>query len=107
MNGRRKSQNPQGHFADNWQVRPLVFTEKHMQRQFLDRKNTILVLPPPFSPHLAPRDFVSENEIATANASFARRPRNTGTLAAVTALAAACDAFTPKGTMTENKEVTA
>jgi hypothetical protein len=71
------------------------FSSKELkQRQFFDGKNMIAVLPPPFSPHAA-----SEIQIANVKASFAGRPRNSGTIPAV--INAASEASTPKRTYSE------
>lgn len=56
------------HFAHRWQLRPLVWTDDQKQPHCLDGKNVNVVLRPPFSPNLVPRDVVSEDEIATARA---------------------------------------
>lgn len=56
------------HFADRWQPRPLVWTDDQKQPQCLDSKNANVVLRLPFSPNLVPRDYASEDEIATARA---------------------------------------
>jgi len=56
------------HFADRWQLRPLVWTDDQKQPQSSGGKNVHVILRRPFSPDMATRDYVSEDEIATATA---------------------------------------
>jgi len=56
------------HFADRWQLRPLVWSDEQKQPQCLDGRNVYVVFRPTFSPNLVPRDYGSEDEIATARA---------------------------------------
>jgi hypothetical protein len=60
------------HFADRWQLRPLVWTDDQRQPQCLDSENANVVLRLPLRLNLVPRDYVSEDEIATARAQDCR-----------------------------------